>query len=64
MKGTIDAALPNAKDIILNDPKEKAEHATIVDLIRNDQSIVAENVKVTVTDTSTNCRQIKVNCCG
>ena len=47
MKGTIDAALPNAKDIILNDPKEKAEHATIVDLIRNDLSIVAENVKVT-----------------
>lgn len=47
MKGTIDAALPNAENIILNDPKEKAEHATIVDLIRNDLSIVAENVKVT-----------------
>lgn len=46
MKGTIDAALPNAENIILNDPKEKAEHATIVDLIRNDLSIVAENVKV------------------
>ncbi len=47
MKGTIDAALPNAKNIILNDPKEKAEHATIVDLIRNDLSIVAENVELT-----------------
>lgn len=47
MKGTIDAALPNAENIILNDPKEKAEHATIVDLIRNDLSIVAENIEVT-----------------
>lgn len=47
MKGTIDAALPNAENIILNDPKEKAEHATIVDLIRNDLSIVAENVELT-----------------
>lgn len=47
MKGTIDATLPNAKNIILNDPKEKAEHATIVDLIRNDLSIVAENVELT-----------------
>lgn len=46
MKGTIDAALPNAKNIILNDPKEKAEHATIVDLIRNDLSLVAEQVEV------------------
>lgn len=47
MKGTIDAAIPNAEDIILNDQKEKAEHITIVDLIRNDLSIVAENVSVT-----------------
>ncbi len=47
MKGTIDAALSNAENIILNDPKEKAEHATIVDLIRNDLSIVAENVELT-----------------
>lgn len=47
MKGTIDAALPNAKEILLNDPKEQAEHATIVDLIRNDLSMVASNVKVT-----------------
>lgn len=46
MKGTIDASIPCAAEIILNDPKEKAEHATIVDLIRNDLSIVAENVKV------------------
>src|SRR5665647_2405319 len=32
--------------MILNDPKEKAEHATIVDLIRNDLSLVAEQVEV------------------
>ena len=46
MKGTIDASITNAEKIILNDPKEKAEHATIVDLIRNDLSLVAENVEV------------------
>jgi len=46
MKGTIDAALPNAESVILADPKEKAEHATIVDLIRNDLSLVAEQVEV------------------
>jgi para-aminobenzoate synthetase component 1 len=47
MKGTIDADLTNAKEIILNDEKEKAEHITIVDLIRNDLSIVSKNVEVT-----------------
>lgn len=47
MKGTIDATLPDARKIILNDPKETAEHATITDLIRNDLSIVANNVSVT-----------------
>ena len=46
MKGTIDASIPNAEQIILNDLKEKAEHATIVDLIRNDLSLVAEQVEV------------------
>jgi len=46
MKGTIDASIPNAEQIILHDKKEKAEHNTIVDLIRNDLSIVAKNVKV------------------
>lgn len=47
MKGTIDANLPNAKETILNDTKELAEHATIVDLLRNDLSRVATNVRVT-----------------
>jgi len=46
MKGTIDAKIPNAHEIILNNKKEMAEHATIVDLIRNDLSMVAENVHV------------------
>lgn len=46
MKGTINASIPDAEEIILNDPKEKAEHATIVDLIRNDLSLVADEVEV------------------
>ncbi len=46
MKGTIDADIENARQIILNDSKEVAEHNTIVDLIRNDLSLVAENVRV------------------
>ncbi len=46
MKGTIDASIPNAKNLLLNDPKEIAEHATIVDLIRNDLSKVASQVSV------------------
>lgn len=46
MKGTIDATLPNALQTLLDNPKETAEHATIVDLIRNDLSIVAEKVHV------------------
>lgn len=46
MKGTIDASKPNARHTILDDEKEKAEHVTIVDLIRNDLSLVADQVKV------------------
>lgn len=46
MKGTINATLPHAQNTLLNDPKEAAEHATIVDLIRNDLSMVASNVSV------------------
>jgi para-aminobenzoate synthetase component 1 len=46
MKGTIDAALPFAKEKLLSDPKELAEHVTIVDLIRNDLSRVSANVTV------------------
>ena len=46
MKGTISAKLPNASAKILADLKETAEHITIVDLIRNDLSQVATNVRV------------------
>jgi para-aminobenzoate synthetase component 1 len=46
MKGTIDASLPGASEIILNSVKEKSEHVTIVDLIRNDLSMVASDVHV------------------
>lgn len=46
MKGTLDASLPDAEKQLMEDEKEAAEHATIVDLIRNDLSRVAENVRV------------------
>lgn len=36
MKGTIDASLDRAAETLLADEKERFEHATIVDLIRND----------------------------
>ena len=47
MKGTIDEAIENAFEKILADRKEMAEHNTIVDLIRNDLSMVAKNIEVT-----------------
>jgi len=46
MKGTIDARQEGARETILADEKEKAEHYTIVDLIRNDLSVVATNIRV------------------
>jgi para-aminobenzoate synthetase component I len=46
MKGTIDATIPDAEYKLLNNEKELAEHYTIVDLIRNDLSMVSKNVKV------------------
>ena len=46
MKGTVDANIISAKELLLNNPKEIAEHVTIVDLIRNDMSIFAEKVEV------------------
>jgi len=46
MKGTINAKLPNAKTKILNNPKEMAEHIMMVDLMRNDLSIIASDVRV------------------
>ncbi len=46
MKGTLDAKIKNAEQILLDDPKETAEHNTIVDLIRNDLAMVSEDVWV------------------
>lgn len=46
MKGTIDASIDNAKEVILSDYKETCEHNTIVDLMRNDLNIIGSNVRV------------------
>jgi para-aminobenzoate synthetase component 1 len=46
MKGTIDARLPDAAAAILANPKEQAEHVMIVDLMRNDLGMVAEEIRV------------------
>jgi para-aminobenzoate synthetase component 1 len=47
MKGTIDASIPDAERLILQDEKETWEHNTIVDLIRNDLAMVSHNITVT-----------------
>lgn len=71
MKGTIDADIKNALDIIMKNEKELAEHNTIVDLIRNDLSIVSKNVKVAkfrypdyLKTNSKNLFQISSEICG
>jgi para-aminobenzoate synthetase component 1 len=46
MKGTIDASLPDAEKQLLANDKEHWEHNTIVDLMRNDLSMVSSNVRV------------------
>jgi len=46
MKGTIEATLPNAKEQILSNEKEMAEHVMIVDLMRNDLGMVGTSVQV------------------
>ena len=47
MKGTIDASIENAEQKLMENKKERWEHNTIVDLIRNDLSRVASEVRVT-----------------
>ena len=47
MKGTINASVHNAEAKILANTKEMAEHIMVVDLLRNDLSIVSKEVKVT-----------------
>jgi para-aminobenzoate synthetase component 1 len=46
MKGTIDASVDGARELLLRDAKEGAEHVTVVDLLRNDLSKVSRNVRV------------------
>ena len=46
MKGTIEASIPNAKEKILTNQKEMAEHVMIVDLMRNDLGMVATDIDV------------------
>jgi len=46
MKGTIDAKIKNAKEIIMSDEKEMAEHTMVVDLLRNDLGIIAKHIRV------------------
>ena len=46
MKGTAEDVSPLSAEQLLANEKEAAEHATIVDLIRNDLSMVASNVRV------------------
>lgn len=46
MKGTQKATVTDTADEVIHSTKEMAEHATIVDLIRNDLSKYARNVKV------------------
>jgi para-aminobenzoate synthetase component 1 len=46
MKGTIDAYLPEAEKQLTENKKELYEHFTIVDLIRNDLSMVSTQVEV------------------
>jgi para-aminobenzoate synthetase component 1 len=46
MKGTLAVAQNPSPDNLMNDVKEQAEHATIVDLIRNDISQVAFPIQV------------------
>ena len=46
MKGTISGLEDGAVNKLLSDEKELSEHLTVVDLLRNDLSMIAENVRV------------------
>ena len=46
MKGTINASVDNAANVLIGNKKEEYEHNTIVDLMRNDLSMVSTNVEV------------------
>ncbi|GAB6089649.1 aminodeoxychorismate synthase component I [Spirochaeta dissipatitropha] len=46
MKGTILASEQDAENSLLNNPKEAAEHLTVVDLLRNDLGSIASEIEV------------------
>lgn len=58
MKGTSSVRSNPSKDTLIADQKEQAEHATIVDLIRNDLSRVAFPIRV---DSYKYTEQVKTN---
>lgn len=45
MKGTIDATLDQAEQLLLNNPKEQKEHEQVVSLMHKDLEKVAENIQ-------------------
>ena len=47
MKGTINSTIPDAMAVLLSNKKELHEHNTIIDLIRNDLSMISKEVQVT-----------------
>ncbi len=46
MKGTIDAALPDAERLILNSEKEQREHGLVVEMVKGELQSVATNVRI------------------
>ena len=46
MKGTIDTSVPNAEQVLLNDPKEITEHSITTQLIVEELKSVASNVEI------------------
>ncbi len=46
MKGTIDASVPNAEQLVLNDTKEISEHTATAQLVAEELSSVAHNVAI------------------
>ncbi len=47
MKGTIDASVPDAKNVILNDPKEIEEHTAVIEMVKREIAEVASDVQIT-----------------
>ena len=46
MKGTIRTDVPHAREFLENSQKERAEHASVVDLLRNDLGEISQKVRV------------------